>query len=223
MPRFHTEFFGREEEIAAIAQLLSSQRLVTLTGVGGSGKTRLAVEVAHDQLGSFDGGAYFADLSVVTETDQLWNAIARGVELDAGGAPGGTEQVADRVGRFLATRRALIVLDNCEHLIDAAGDAVEFLLDETRDLRVLATSREGLHVEGERIVQVPSLPLDTDAVRMFRERAAAPAPMRSTTTRRRRSASASTASRWRSSWPRRGRVSWGRRRWLGASPIGSGC
>ena len=64
LPRFHTEFFGREEEIAAIAQLLSSQRLVTLTGVGGSGKTRLAVEVAHDQLGSFDGGAYFADLSV---------------------------------------------------------------------------------------------------------------------------------------------------------------
>ena len=70
-------------------------------------------------------------------------------------------------------RRALLVLDNCEHLLDTAGDAAELLLDGTSELRILATSREGLHLEGERIVQVPSLPLRTDAVRMFRERAAA--------------------------------------------------
>jgi predicted ATPase len=146
---------------------------VTLTGVGGSGKTRLAVEVAHEQLGSFPDGAYFGDLSLVTEADRVWDAIARGVELEVGGAPGAADEPGQRITRFLSTRRALLVLDNCEHLLDAAVEVVDQLLDATRHLTVLATSREGLHVDGETMVQVPSLPLETDAVRMFRERASA--------------------------------------------------
>jgi predicted ATPase/class 3 adenylate cyclase len=172
LPRFRTAFFGRDQEIATVSSLLSSHRLITLTGVGGSGKTRLAVEVGHDQLGAFPDGVFFADLSVVTEADRLWNAVAQGLELDAGG-PGVPEQPAQRIGRFLAERRALLVLDNCEHLLDAAAEAVEQLLDSTRELRVMATSREGLHVEGERMVQVPSLPVESVAVALFRERASA--------------------------------------------------
>jgi predicted ATPase/class 3 adenylate cyclase len=173
LPRFRTAFFGRDEEIAAVAELLSRHRLVTLTGVGGSGKTRLAVEIAHDQLGSYADGVFFADLSAVSETDRLWSAVAVGLELDLGGAPGAAEEPGQRIARFLAERRALLVLDNCEHLLDAAADAADQLLDSTRHLRVLATSREGLHLEDERMVQVPSLRLETDAVRMFRDRAAA--------------------------------------------------
>jgi predicted ATPase/class 3 adenylate cyclase len=173
LPRFRTEFFGRDDDIIAISRLLSSHRLVTLTGVGGSGKTRLAVEVAHEQLGSFPDGAYFGDLSLVTDADRVWDAIARGVELEVGGAPSAADEPGQRIIRFLSTRRALLVLDNCEHLLDAAADVVDQLLDATRHLTVLATSREGLHVDGETMVQVPSLPLETDAVRMFRERASA--------------------------------------------------
>ena len=173
LPRFRTEFFGRDDEIAEIGELLSTHRLVTLTGVGGSGKTRLAVEVAHDQLGGFPDGVFFADLAVVTESQRVASAIARGLELDVGGSPGQMEPPAERVARFLSTRSALLVLDNCEHLLDAAAETVDRLLDVTRDLRLLVTSREGLHVEGEHMVQVPSLPLDTHAVRLFRACAAA--------------------------------------------------
>lgn len=173
LPRYRTAFVGRDGEVAAVAQLLASHRLVTLTGVGGAGKTRLAVEIANHEMGAYPDGVFFADLSVVNDSDRLWNAVARGLALDAGGGPGTSEEPHRRIARFLAERRVLLLLDNCEHVLDAAGDLVDLLLEATSHATVLATSREGLHVEGERMVQVPSLPLDTDAVRMFRECAAA--------------------------------------------------
>ena len=172
LPRFRTEFFGREREITEIVRLVADHRLVTLTGVGGTGKTRLAVEVAHDQLSSFADGVYFADLSVLGDADRLWDAIASAIGLQPGGM-GPSEPASALVLRFLSTRLALLVLDNCEHLLDSVGDVVDDILDAGSDVHVLATSREGLHTEGERLVQVPSLPVETDALGLFRDRALA--------------------------------------------------
>ena len=173
LPRFRTEFFGREDDIKSIVEHVERHRCVTLTGIGGCGKTRLAVEVAHDQLSAFADGVYFIDLAVVTDAARLWDAIASALQLDVSGVLGVTEASAPLVLRFLSNRRVLILLDNCEHLLDAAADVVDEILDATRDVVVLATSREGLHVDGEWMVPVPSLRPDTDGLQLFRDRATA--------------------------------------------------
>jgi predicted ATPase/DNA-binding SARP family transcriptional activator len=170
LPSFLTSFIGRAAEVAEIIRLLDAERLLTLTGVGGSGKTRLAVEAA-----SAVGGreVYFAGLAAVQDASLLGRAV-----LDALGRP---EQPGRRpldiAADVLAATPALVVLDNCEHVLDSAAAAIRELLERCPLLRVLATSRAALDVPGERVWLVPPLSLqaenvaDSDAVRLFADRA----------------------------------------------------
>ena len=167
LPRPRTSFVGREEEIAHGVVLLSSERLVTLTGVGGSGKTRLAVEVARAALGSFPDGAVFVDLAVVTDPAQIDTEVATALGFDL--SDRGGDGIHTRLHDYFAHRRALVVLDNCEHLLDGCADFTEDLLEHCAEVVVLATSREPLRVEGEHVVQVPSLSVERGS-ELFRAR-----------------------------------------------------
>jgi len=174
LPAQRSTFVGREDERRRIRQALDASRLVTLTGVGGTGKTRLAIEVAHDLSDAAPGGVFFVDLARLTDGAFVWEALAAGLDF----APDAGAEVPPQVTARLGTRRALVVLDNCEHLLDDAADAVDAVLGACPGVRVLATSREGLALDGERVV--PIAPLSTDAtderaapaVRLFLERAA---------------------------------------------------
>ena len=148
-----TDFIGRTQERAEVAQLLSSARLVTLVGAGGVGKTRLAVEVAASVAHGFAGAVDFVDLAPVSDPASVPAMVARGLELEEwGGAV-----VEDRLARLLRTQRRLVVLDNCEHLRVGCANLVARLLSRCPLLVVLATSRESLGVPGEVTWRVPSL------------------------------------------------------------------
>jgi class 3 adenylate cyclase len=171
LPVPSTPLVGREDEIRTIRELLLTYRLVTLAGVGGAGKTRLAIEVAERELPNLEHGAYFADLATVSDREEVAEAVAAamGLRLD-------NDDPAERVCRFLAPRRALLVLDNCEHVIDTVADLVEAVLAVPGPGRIVATSRELLDIAGERVFQVPSLQSDdgsSAAVRLFVDRAEA--------------------------------------------------
>ena len=170
LPSFLTSFIGRAAEVADIIRLLEAERLLTLTGVGGSGKTRLAVEAAS-AVG--DREVYFAGLAAVQDANLLGRAV-----LDALGRPEQPGRTPlDVAADVLAARPALVVLDNCEHLLDPAAAAIRELLERCPLLRVLATSRTALDVPGECVWPVPPLSLraenvaDCDAVRLFADRA----------------------------------------------------
>ncbi len=174
-----TSFVGREEELAALAAALDESRLVTLTGVGGVGKTRLALQVAAEVLHQFGDGVWLCELGATNDADLLGQVLAAAL----GVQPRPGRSLVESVCDFLAGKQALIVLDNCEHLLDAAADAAEAMLRAAPGVRVLATSRELLGVAGERVVGVRSLRVASvpdveaiaacDAVRLFVERAAA--------------------------------------------------
>ena len=162
---------GREMDVERIRTMLLDHGLVTLTGVGGCGKTRLAIEVARRELPNHPQGAYFADLTLVSDGDEVAPAVASAVRLDVGGA-----DALARIADYLADKKALLVLDNCEHVIDACADLVEAVLERGESPRVLATSRELLDVDGEVVHQVPSLETggdDAAAVDLFEARAMA--------------------------------------------------
>ena len=150
-----TSFVGRDRELADVARLLAGGRLVTLVGVGGTGKTRLEVQAAADALDRFRDGAWLVELAPVSDRELVASEIGRalGVEPEPGQAP------IDMVVDYLRSKELLLLLDNCEHLIDAAADAADRLLGACPALRVLATSREPLGVEGEAVFAVPSLAL----------------------------------------------------------------
>ena len=184
LPPQRTSFIGREREVAEVSGLLERTRLLTLTGPGGIGKTRLALKVAADSLGRFAGGVYFADLSPITDAGLVPSAIAGAllVREEPGRAP------IDTLADHLRDRQLLLVLDNLEHLPEAATVPGR-LLDAAPQLTVLATSRVPLHLAGEQEFPVPPLALpeavehpDVDrlgryeAVRLFVERAAAGRP-----------------------------------------------
>ncbi|HZA74310.1 MAG TPA: LuxR C-terminal-related transcriptional regulator [Propionibacteriaceae bacterium] len=169
LPSPVSSFVGREDELEEIIRLLRAHRLVTLTGTGGSGKTRLALAVAADLLDIFPAGLWVVELASVTDPDLVPHAVA-GV---AGIAERPEEPLAETLGEVLNSRSALLVLDNCEHLVEACARLADALLPRCPALRILATSREALGITGEVTWPVPPL---RQAVRLFTERAQAVRP-----------------------------------------------
>jgi len=144
---------GREREIEEVERGLATSRLLTLTGVGGSGKTRLALEVARDLLKAYPDGAWLVALAPLSEGPLVPKAVAEAI-----GVPERPQEpLSDTLAEVLGDRRLLLVLDNCEHLLEASARLVDKLLDSCPSLRILATSREGLGVEGEMRWPVPPL------------------------------------------------------------------
>jgi len=166
-----TSFIGRESEVAEVQVVLRAHRLVTLTGVGGVGKTRLALEVAAHLAADFPDGVWFFELAAVADPAAVPDAVAAVLGITQ--QPGKT--VSESVAAALEGRARLLVFDNCEHVRDAAADLVEAILAQSMTVRVLATSREGLEVGDEQLWLVPSLDvgggIDSAAVTLFVDRA----------------------------------------------------
>jgi predicted ATPase/class 3 adenylate cyclase/DNA-binding CsgD family transcriptional regulator len=160
-------FVGREAEMHDVRQLLADDRLVTLTGAGGAGKTRLAVEVAARIAPEFRDRVSYVDLAPITDPGVVPVAVARALGLPD--QPG--RSTMDTLLRFVRDRQMLVVLDNCEHLLDASAELVIALLGRAPGLTVLATSREAIGVAGEVSWRVPSLSLADDAIELFTDRA----------------------------------------------------
>jgi predicted ATPase len=171
-----TSFIGRESEVAELQAVLRGHRLVTLTGVGGVGKTRLAVEVAARLADEFPDGVWFFDLAAVADPAAVPDAVAAVLGIIQ--QPG--KSVANSVAAALEGRVRLLVIDNCEHVLDAAAGLVEAIRAASATVTILATSREGLRVADERLWPVPSLDvgagIDSAAVSLFIERAQAVSP-----------------------------------------------
>jgi predicted ATPase/DNA-binding SARP family transcriptional activator len=168
LPGQLTSFIGRTTLQTDIAAALQQGRLVTLIGIGGSGKTRLALEVATRVVSDYPGGVWLVELAPVTDPAQVVRALA-----DALRIPGQPERdLMEVVNDALASRpQTLLLIDNCEHVTQACSDLVTGLLRSTAAIRVLATSRQPLLVPGEAIWPVPPLDVETDAVALFRDRA----------------------------------------------------
>jgi len=162
-----TSFVGRGAQMTALEKLLVDNRLVTLTGAGGAGKTRLAVEIAARIAAEFGDGVWYVDLAPVTGADVVPVAAARALGLPD--QPG--RSTMDTLLRFVRDRQMLVVLDNCEHLLDASAELVVALLGAAPGLTVLATSREPIGVAGEVSWRVPSLSLADEAIELFVDRA----------------------------------------------------
>ena len=152
-----TSFVGRDRELAEVKALASTSRLVTLTGTGGCGKTRLAYEAASSLSDSYPDGIQAVELAALADPQLVPGAIARALAVPDAAGRTTTEQLA----RHLASRRSLLVLDNCEHLADGCATLVETLLQQCPTLTVLATSREPLGVPGEVALRVPPLEAPT--------------------------------------------------------------
>jgi predicted ATPase/class 3 adenylate cyclase/DNA-binding CsgD family transcriptional regulator len=162
-----TSFVGREAEMHEVAELLVENRLVTLTGAGGVGKTRLAVEVAAQIAGEFGDGAWYVDLAPISDRELVPIAVARALGLPD--QPG--RSTMDTLTRFAADRHMLVVLDNCEHVLDASAALIVALVGAATGLTLLTTSREPIGVGGEVSWRVPSLSLADEAVELFIDRA----------------------------------------------------
>jgi len=171
LPASVTSFVGRRGEIAGIRRLLGSTRLLTLTGVGGLGKTRLALEAAGVSGKAFADGVWLVDLAPVREPSEVAGAAVRALGLPDLGPRSALAQLAE----YLSGRGALLVLDNCEHLVDACAELAAELLSAAADVRVLATSRQTLGVTGEYVFTVPPL-APREAAELLRERTAAVRP-----------------------------------------------
>ncbi len=156
LPTPPTRFVGRESEIKELDQLLRDKRLVTLTGPGGTGKTRLALAVAAHSRRAFEDGARFVDLSAVEEADQVGPAMVRGLGLQEG------RPAPEALKRFLQPRELLLILDNFEQVVEAAPLLGELLKAAPR-LTVLTTSRQPLRLYGEQEYRVAPLPLPHEA------------------------------------------------------------
>ncbi|WP_231972187.1 LuxR C-terminal-related transcriptional regulator [Mycobacterium sp. E3251] len=167
LPAELTSFVGRDAEIAVVRDILARDRLVTLTGAGGVGKTRLAVRVAATAGGAYTDGICYVDLAPLTDPDLVPIATARALGLpdQPGRAP------EKNLLQFIGDREMLMVLDNCEHLLDACAALAEALLAACPRLTMLTTSREPIGMNGEVTWRVPSLSLEDEAVRLFNDRA----------------------------------------------------
>lgn len=167
LPAQLTSFVGRVTQMADVRELLSDSRIVTLTGAGGAGKTRLAIRVAADIATEFRDGVSYVDLAPVTHEAVVPVAVARSLGLPD--QPG--RSTVETLAKFAGGRQMLVVLDNCEHLLDATASLVAELLAACPGLQVLATSREPVGVPGEVTYSVPSLSLVDEALELFADRA----------------------------------------------------
>jgi predicted ATPase/TolB-like protein/DNA-binding winged helix-turn-helix (wHTH) protein len=185
LPVALTNFIGRDQEVAELVRLAASTRLLTLTGAGGCGKTRLALELARNVLDRFSGGVWIVDLAALSDPSLVTQTVASVLSVREGPSRPLRETLED----YLRHRQILLILDNCEHLITACAQLAEALLRGAARLSILATSRERLGITGETVWRVPSLSLpdllqpgssetllQSDAVRLFVERAAAVDP-----------------------------------------------
>jgi predicted ATPase len=166
-----TSFIGRESEVAELHAAVKAHRLVTLTGVGGVGKTRLALEVAARLVDEFPDGVWFFELAAVTDPAAVPDAVAAVLGITQ--QPGKT--VSESVASALEGRVRLLVFDNCEHVLDSVADLVEAILAASATVTILATSREGVGVSDEQLWRVPSLDVNSGtesaAVNLFVDRA----------------------------------------------------
>jgi predicted ATPase len=178
LPGQLTSFVGRQEELALLATAVDASRLVTLSGTGGVGKTRLAVQAAANLVTDFPDGVWLCELAAADDAESMLHVVA--AALGYRPAPGAALDRA--IPEFLGSRRLLVILDNCEHLLDPVAALAEALLSRCPKLAILATSREALEVRGERVIRLRSLPVpqagaaldqldDFDAARLFLDRA----------------------------------------------------
>jgi predicted ATPase/class 3 adenylate cyclase len=180
LPRNFTSFIGRDRELKDVVDLLQANRLITLTGPGGSGKTRLAIEAAAASLTLRPGGIWFVDLAPVSDPDLVLATAAEAMNLTETQRHGLDAAIIE----FLSRRSPLVILDNCEHLIGACSDLVERWLASCPSLTILVTAREPLGIAGEIIRRVPGLDAGVDrdgsrsseAVQLFVDRASAHDP-----------------------------------------------
>jgi predicted ATPase/DNA-binding CsgD family transcriptional regulator len=176
LPEQLTSFIGRDALVIEVADLVRSNRLVTLGGAGGVGKTRLALEVGAGLASEFPDGVWIVELASVGDASSVTAAIATALGI----LPRGNDDLIDTVADALSSRRALVVIDNCEHVLRAVSAAVAVILARSGSVRVLATSREYLWIPDETLAEVPPLAVDggvaSDAVQLFVERACAVRP-----------------------------------------------
>ncbi|HEU0297699.1 MAG TPA: tetratricopeptide repeat protein [Anaerolineales bacterium] len=179
LPATLSTFVGREKESYEVTQFLKNNRLVTLTGAGGIGKTRLSIQVAYGLLNDYPNGIWLVDLAPLSDPTLVPTTVLTTLGLIEQGARSPVSILID----FLRTKRVLLILDNCEHLIQACAQLAEISLHACPDLHILATSREALNIDGEKVYLVPSLTTpdsmqvslealpDYEAVQLFLERA----------------------------------------------------
>ncbi len=181
LPEPVSELIGRDAELAEVLDLSASHRLVTLTGAGGIGKTRLGFEVARHQLSRFTDGVWVVELAPLSDPGLVSVTVATVLGLELASGTASPQSVANAI----RSKQLMLVLDNCEHVLDAATQMVDALLRANAAVRVMATSREPFRTEGEWVYRVPPLavppedspngedPLRYGAIRLFHERAAA--------------------------------------------------
>jgi predicted ATPase/DNA-binding SARP family transcriptional activator len=187
-----SSFVGREREMREIERLLVSSRALTLTGPGGAGKTRLAIEAAASQISAYQDGVWLVELAALSEPALVVQSIADVFDVREQQAV----SLVDMVIRHVDDRRLLLLLDNCEHLVEACASTAQALLTGCPNLRIMTTSRQSLRIPGEVLFRVPSLPVPDpdavmdpaelapiDSVRLFVERAQAILPTFSLTAR----------------------------------------
>jgi predicted ATPase/class 3 adenylate cyclase/DNA-binding CsgD family transcriptional regulator len=176
LPQQLSSVIGREEVVGEVAELVRGNRLVTLTGVGGVGKTRLAVEVGAEVAGEFPDGVWLIELASVSDPDSVPASIATVLGI----TPQADTPLVQTVAETLAGRQLLLVVDNCEHVLAAAASTITTILGRSGRVRIVATSREALAVIGESSLAVPPLARDggvaSDAVALFVDRARAVRP-----------------------------------------------
>jgi predicted ATPase/class 3 adenylate cyclase len=172
-----TRFFGRRKELQKIKELLANNRLVTLLGSGGCGKTRLAIETARETLSLFPDGTYFFGLAPVTNDELVAGTIAETLHIN----PEKERRIEETIANRISNKKMLLVVDNCEHLIDECARILNLLISRTEIPRILVTSREALNILGETIYRTPTLPvpgtttklseiIGFDSVQLFQDR-----------------------------------------------------